>query len=590
MLDLLLLALALWVGAHLRRDSVARGRAPRLALLSAAAPPLAALLGRLGGLALASSPAPLDLGVGLLGLGAAHAPTAQVVSVSAAALALNLAAWLVSARPREGAAGSPPSLRLLLAAALPLSALMWLLCLNVACFGDGTLGGPNQLALLAAAGLAAALGAREGVSVEDCLGGVRRAVADTLEPLLILLLIGALSGTWLLCGVVPAMIDYGLALLAPSYFLVATCALCALVSLASGSSWSTVATVGVALMGVGQALGFSPALCAGAIISGAYFGDKLSPLSDTTNLAPAMAGGELFAHIRAMLHTTAPTFAVTLLAFAALGLGAGEGVEVGRAEEVRAALREEVWIHPSLFVVPGLVALMIARRLPTIPTLAAGAAFGGLVALWAQPELVARVGGGEGLRAGFMGVVSALGHKIELGARDPMVAELLKSKGMEGMLGTVWLILCALVFGGVMERVGALARISGALLRLARTDRDLVLTTGATSLFLNATASDQYLAIVVPGRMYREAYEERGLAPEALSRTLEDCATVTSVLIPWNTCGAMQASVLGVATLAYAPFCVFCWLSPLVTGLFAVMGWRQPRRAATLPPAPERAA
>jgi len=579
MLDLLLLALALWVGARVRRDALAAPLAAPLAALLAAAPLLAALCGRVAGLALAASPAPASLGLGLVGLGAAHAPMAQVVSASAACGALNAAAWLVS----RG------ELRALLGAALPLSALMALLCLNVAYFGDGALGGPNQLALLAAAALAAALGAREGVSAQEALSGVRRAVSDTLEPLLILLLIGALSGTWLLCGVVPAMIDYGLALLAPSYFLVAACALCSLVSLASGSSWSTVATVGVALMGVGQALGMSPALCAGAIISGAYFGDKLSPLSDTTNLAPAMAGGELFAHIRAMLHTTAPTFALTLLAFGARGLGAPEGVDLGRVAEVRAALRAAVWIHPSLFVVPALVAWMIARRLPTLPTLAAGALFGGVVALWAQPELVARVGGAEGVRGAFMGVVNALSRKIELGAGDPMVAELLKSKGMEGMLGTVWLILCALVFGGVMERVGALERISAALLRLARTDRDLVLTTGATSLFLNATASDQYLAIVVPGRMYRDAYEARGLAPEALSRTLEDCATVTSVLVPWNTCGAMQASVLGVATLAYAPFCVFCWLSPLMTALFAVMGWRQPRREGIMTPPAERA-
>lgn len=578
MLDLLLLTLALWVSAHVRRAGAARGCAPgRLALLSAA-PLLAAPLGRLAGLAFAASPGELSLGVGVIGVGHAHAPTAHLVSVSASLLALNAAAWLVSARGE---------LKALLGATLPLSALMCFLCLNVACFGDATLGGPNQLALLAAAGVAMALGAREGVRVEESLSGVRRAVSDTLEPLLILLLIGALSGTWLLSGVVPAMIDYGLALLAPSYFLVAACALCALVSLASGSSWSTVATVGVALMGVGQTLGFSPALCAGAIISGAYFGDKMSPLSDTTNLAPAMAGGELFAHIRAMTHTTLPTFTLTLLAFIALGLGGSGEVDLSRVVEVRAALRAAVWVHPSLFVVPALVAWMIYRRLPTLPTLAAGALFGGVVALWAQPELVARVGGGEGVRAGFMGVMSALSHKIELGSADPMVAELLKSKGMEGMLGTVWLILCALVFGGVMERVGALERISAALLSLARTDRDLVLTTGATSLFLNATASDQYLAIVVPGRMYSEVYRARGLAPEALSRTLEDCATVTSVLIPWNTCGAMQASVLGVATLAYAPFCVFCWLSPLMTALFAVMGWRQPRRVVMLSPDPQ---
>jgi NhaC family Na+:H+ antiporter len=586
MLDLLLLILSLWVGAHLRRESAARGHGRARRVLCALTPALGALLGRAGGLALALSPEPVSLSVGLAGFGAPHSGMPQVVSVSAALLGLNLLGWLSSGAGKGGA--EAVGARALLSATLPLSALMCFLCLNVACFGDSALSGPNQIALLTAAALAIALGAREGVSVQEALGGVRRAVSDTLEPLLILLLIGALSGTWLLSGVVPALIDYGLALLAPSYFLVAACALCSLVSLASGSSWSTVATVGVALMGVGQTLGLSPALCAGAIISGAYFGDKMSPISDTTNLAPAMAGGELFAHIRAMIHTTLPTFTLTLLAFIALGLNASSAVDLSRISEVRAALRAAVWIHPSLFIVPALVAWMISRRLPTLPTLAAGAVFGGIVALWAQPELVARVGGGEGGRAAFTGVMRALSHKVELGSSDPMVAELLTSKGMEGMLGTVWLILCALVFGGVMERVGALERISGALMRLARTDRDLVLTTGATSIFLNATASDQYLAIVVPGRMYRDVYRARGLAPEALSRTLEDCATVTSVLVPWNTCGAMQASVLGVATLAYAPFCVFCWLSPLMTALFAVMGWRQPRRVDILNAAPDR--
>jgi Na+:H+ antiporter, NhaC family len=465
----------------------------------------------------------------------------------------------------------------LLVAIIPLSVLMFLLCLNVATFGDGTLGGPNQLALLISAGIAALLAQRLGVTGEALWAGVKRSVSDTLEALVILLLIGALAGTWMLSGVVPAMIDYGLMIMSPSYFLIATSALCALVSLASGSSWSTIATVGIALMSVGQALGFTPGLCAGAIISGAYFGDKMSPLSDTTNLAPAMAGGSLIPHIRAMLWTTTPAFVGSLLIFAVLGLGADQVVDAAKIESIHQGLRAQVWIHPILFIVPVSVAVLIVKRTPTLATLAFGTIFGGVVAVIAQPTLIEQLAGQGGIQGSFKAVMMAMSSKIQLPADDPVVKDLLSAKGMEGMLGTVWLIICALTFGGVMERSGFLASMSRALLKKVKSDRGLVGATTATSAFLNVTASDQYLAIVVPGRMYRQSYQERGLAPEALSRTLEDAGTVTSVLVPWNTCGAAQASVLGVATLAYAPFCFFNILSPLMTLLFAYMGWKQPR-------------
>jgi NhaC family Na+:H+ antiporter len=579
MIDLTLLLIALGLAWALWRAQLLFGALSALPVL---------LIGRaLGALAVGASLSELSA-FGLVGAGASLSAPQQIASLSVALLALNLTAWGGSwvSRERltsdEGVGDVRTTTHALSAALLPLSALMSLLCLNVCFYGDETLAGPNQLALLGAAGVAGLIGARQGVSADEVLEGVRRAVSDTLEPLLILLLIGALAGTWMLSGVVPAMIDYGLTLLAPSYFLVATCVLCALVSVASGSSWSTVATIGVALMGVGGALGFSPGLCAGAIISGAYFGDKMSPLSDTTNLAPAMAGGELFAHIRAMLWTTTPAFTLTLLLFTLIGLGAFEGlsgdVDLSQTRAVQEGLRQSVWVHPSLFAVPALVVWLIIKRVPTVPTLAIGALAGGLMAIWAQPALIEHVGGGAGFKGSFMAVMNALSHKVSLPASDPVVAKLLTSKGMEGMLGTVWLILCALTFGGVMERIGALNLISEALLRRAKSDRALVFTTVGSGLFLNTTASDQYLAIIVPGRMYRKAYEERGFEPEALSRTLEDSATVTSVLIPWNTCGAMQASVLGVATFAYAPFAFFNWLSPLMTLLFALMGWRQLKR------------
>ena len=515
----------------------------------------------------------------LFGLAGEWSPTTSLVSVSVAVLLVNIGLsvlqWL-SPKTSDGHSAGEREISLIITA-LPLTTLMCLLCVNVAIFGDGTLGGPNQLALLLSAGVATLLARAHGVSGEALLSGVKRSVSDTLEALFILLLIGALAGTWMLSGVVPAMIDYGLVIMSPSYFLIATCALCALVSLASGSSWSTIATVGVALMSVGQALGFSPGLCAGAIISGAYFGDKLSPLSDTTNLAPAMAGGSLIPHIRAMLWTTTPAFIGALIIFGALGLGANQAVDTAKITSIQSGLREHVWIHPILFIVPVSVGGLIAKRAPTLATLAFGTIFGGVVAVFAQPALIEQLAGQGGLIGGFKAVMMAMSSKIQLPASDPTVSDLLSAKGMQGMLGTVWLILCALAFGGVMERSGFLEVISRALLRKVTTDRGLVGATTATSVFLNVTASDQYLAIVVPGRMYRQSYEERGLAPEALSRTLEDAGTVTSVLIPWNTCGAAQASVLGVATLAYAPFCFFNILSPLMTILFAVMGWRQPR-------------
>lgn len=576
MLDLILIMINLGVFWSLWRAD----RLP-IALLC---PPIL-LLGRLIGFHFTGADFSDIKGLGLVGIGAQLSATSQLVSFAVTLLSLNLLCWLGSWVSQDRLTKleeiDPCSqLHRLSGALLALSVLMTLLCINVDIYGDGTLGGPNQLALLGAAGISGLIGLRRGVTVGDALEGVRQAVADTLEPILILLLIGALAGTWMLSGVVPAMIDYGLRFLAPSYFLVASCLLCACVSVASGSSWSTIATIGVALMGVGQALGFSAPLCAGAIISGAYFGDKMSPLSDTTNLAPAMVGGKLFAHIRAMLWTTVPSFSLTLLIFLFLGLQFSqmdaESIHLERATVVQEALRASVWIHPILFMVPGVVILLIIKRVPTIPTLAIGALFGGLVAIWAQPELIAHVGGGvQGFKGSFTAVMNALSHKISLPSDNPMVADLLSSKGMEGMLGTVWLILCALCFGGVMERTGALTTISQALLKQVKNDRSLIITTVGSGLFLNTTASDQYLAIVVPGRMYREAYQARGFKPEALSRTLEDSATVTSVLIPWNTCGAMQASVLGVATFAYAPFCFFNWISPLMTILFAVMGWQQ---------------
>jgi NhaC family Na+:H+ antiporter len=530
-----------------------------------------------------------------------------LIIASVAALTLNL---LVAApaifRLRgasvdpEGASSEPREASLSLAV-LPLTLLMALLCVNVVSFGDETLSGPNQIALLISAGVAALIARGLGQDAEALWGGVKRSISDTLEAILILLVIGALAGTWMLSGVVPTMIDLGLQLMSPSYFLIATCALCALVSLASGSSWSTIATVGVALIGVGSALGFSPGLCAGAIISGAYFGDKMSPLSDTTNLAPAMAGGSLIPHIRAMLWTTAPAFAGALIIFGVMGLGTSAQVDSAKVTALQEGLRATLWIHPILLLVPVSVAALIALRAPTLVTLTAGVLLGGLAAALAQPDLLSKLAGESGALGMFKVITSSMSmslgltneaelsqalasseafQSLSVDDRAALIkmlyGKLLTGKGMAGMLGTVWLIICALTFGGVMERSGFLAQISRALLSRVQRRAGLVTATATTSVFLNVTASDQYLAIVVPGRMYQQRFADAGLAPEALSRTLEDAGTVTSVLVPWNTCGATQASVLGVATVAYLPYCFFNWLSPIITILFAQLGWRQP--------------
>jgi Na+:H+ antiporter, NhaC family len=532
-----------------------------------------------------------------LGLGADASATLQIVSLSSTLFVINLVMFIgiypsfrrsrtishiTSEQGRDDHALSTSSPHLstdynLILACLPLSFLMFLLCINVHFFGDNTLGGANQWALLMAAGMALIIGKLNGYNFSDQFEGVKNAIADTSEALMILLMIGALAGTWMLCGIVPAMIDYGLSFMSPSYFLFASCILCAIVSLASGSSWSTVATVGVALVGIGHALGFSVGLCAGAIISGAYFGDKLSPLSDTTNLAPAMAGGSLFPHIRAMLWTTVPSITITLLIFLLIGLGSDHSYSIDRVQSLQQQLRSIIWIHPILMIIPLLLLVLIIKKTPALPALGLATLAAALLAIWAQPQLIQKISG-EALsfKSIWITVTNALTTHVKIPSPDPMLADLLQSKGMKGMLGTIWLIMCALTFGGVMEKNQSLAHISQSLLRLVSTRKGLVSSTCASCVFLNVTASDQYLAIVVPGRMYRQAFADQGLAPEALSRTLEDGATVTSVLIPWNTCGATQAGVLGVATIAYAPFCFFNWISPLMTILFAYMGWKQP--------------
>jgi NhaC family Na+:H+ antiporter len=368
------------------------------------------------------------------------------------------------------------------------------------------------------------------------------------------------------------MIFYGIKILNPTVFLAASVVICALISVATGSSWTTSATVGIALIGVGNAMGVPVGMTAGAIISGAYFGDKMSPLSDTTNLAPVMAGGELFSHIRYMTYTTIPSIVITLIVFIALSLG----LEVNGAVEtasLNAAIQERFFISPILFIVPIVVVLMIVKKTPPLIALLAGTLLGGVVALIFQPSLVASITGAHSLNFenGYKGMLTAFTSDVSISTSNEALNDLFNSGGMAGMLGTIWLIVCAMVFGGVMEAIGALNRITQSLLSLAQSTFGLFASTVASCLAINLTASDQYLAIVVPGKMFSKAYKDRGLAPENLSRTLEDSGTVTSALIPWNTCGAYHSSVLGVPVFEYFIFAVFNYISPFVTLTFAAL-------------------
>jgi NhaC family Na+:H+ antiporter len=456
---------------------------------------------------------------------------------------------------------------------IPVIFLIAMLALNVlGVYGDEAISGSNQMILILSAGVAMLSGLSEGISWKKMQDGISESITTTAPAIVILLLIGALAGTWMLSGIVPVMIYYGLQILSPAIFLVASCIICALVSVATGSSWSTVATVGIALFGIGKTLGFGEPVIAGAIISGAYFGDKISPLSDTTNLASAVSGTDLFRHIRYMMNTTIPSFAITLILFMLFSLGVKTADTVQGVRETQAAISEIFHISPWLFVVPVLVILMIVRRVPAIPALLTGALLGGLFAVIFQKHIILQLQAeaGSTFNMYYRAIMDALTVEVKIPTDDLLLTDLLRSKGMAGMLGTVWLIVSAMVFGGTMEACGFLKSITTGFLKLVRSDASLVAATGATCVSVNVLASDQYLSIVVPGKMFSPAYKERRLAPENLSRTLEDSGTVTSVLVPWNTCGAYQAGILGVATAAYAPFCFFNIISPLMTLIFAV--------------------
>jgi len=455
-------------------------------------------------------------------------------------------------------------------ALFPVLILIIMLAFNVFVFGDDALSGSNQFVLLLGGAVAAIVGFKNKVSYKIMIDEVAENIKSTAGAILILLMVGALAGTWLISGIIPSMIYYGLQVLNPTIFLAATLIICAVISIATGSSWTTAATVGIALIGIGDALGISLGMTAGAVLSGAYFGDKMSPMSDTTNLAPAMAGTDLFTHIKYMAYTTVPTIVITLIVFIILGFTqntTGEADTNALLTDIEKAFN----ITPWLFLVPIIVIALIIKKTPPLAALLAGTILGGIFALIFQPEVILQITGAKELTftSAYKGIMQAITVKTAVATENAALADLFTAGGMAKMLGTIWLILCAMVFGGIMDAIGALARISSFMLSLFDSIFGLFASTVFTCIGLNFTASDQYLAIVVPGKMYAKAYADKGLAPENLSRTLEDSGTVTSVLIPWNTCGAYHSGVLGVSVFDYAFYAVFNWLSPFMTLIFA---------------------
>lgn len=470
----------------------------------------------------------------------------------------------------------------LLLSFIPLLVMVILLFFTISIFGSDALEGGSQVVLLTTTAVCSliAIGVCgiEWRHIEETIAGNIKGVGTAL---ILLLLIGALSGTWMVSGVVPTLICYGLKIIHPTFFLASTCLICALVAVMTGSSWTTIATIGAALMGIGHAQGFGSGWIAGAIISGAYFGDKISPLSDTTVLASSSTGTPLFTHIRYMMMTTIPSFilavAIFLVAgFAHTGDSSPEQIAV-YAETLRSTFR----ISPWLLLVPLATGVMIARRTPSIITLFLSALLAGLFALLFQPELVAAIGGAPrlGFMSGMKGIMVAFYGRTAIETGNPELNELVATNGMTGMLNTVWLILCAMCFGGAMQGSGMLTAITRFFQRFMRRTLSVVSSTVFSGIFFNICTADQYLSIILTGRIFRDVYEKKGYESRLLSRTTEDSVTVTSVLIPWNSCGMTQATVLGVSTLTYLPYCFFNLISPLMSILFAALGYKIYRTA-----------
>ena len=457
-------------------------------------------------------------------------------------------------------------------ALLPIIFLVLLLSINVFIYGDDSLNGTNQFILILSGLFGASIGFIYKVSYKKILTSISNSVKSVTGALLILLFVGALAGTWMISGIIPAMVYYGLKILDPNIFLPACILICSIISVATGSSWTTSATVGIALVGIGKALGIPAGMVGGAVIAGAYFGDKLSPLSDTTNLAAAVTKVDLFKHIKYLTYTTIPSISITLIVFIILGfLQVSDGTTDNTY--LLNAISEKFNISLALFLVPLLVLIMIVKKTPPLIALVIGTLVGALFSLIFQPQIISELSGvtNSSLIDSYIVIMNTITGEINIETNNEILNDLFSTGGMLGMMNTIFLVIGTMVFGGVMDAIGALKTISKALLKWADNTFKLFASTVASCLALNVSASDQYLSIVVSGKMFEKAFEDKGLAPENLSRTLEDSATVTSALIPWNSCGAYHSSVLGVSVGEYFIYAIFNWISPFMTLLYAAL-------------------
>lgn len=464
----------------------------------------------------------------------------------------------------------------LLDALIPIAALVLMLAISVYLFGSDSSSGPNQIVLTMAAAVASIVAIRNGHKWFDLQAAIIEGISTAMIAILILLSVGALIGTWLMAGTVPSLIYYGMQMLSPQWFFAAACLICAIAALATGSSWTVAGTLGVALIGVSMGLGLSPAIAAGAIVSGAYFGDKMSPLSDTTNLAPAVVGTDIFTHIRHMVWTTGPSFTVALVLFALIGLGTDPQADSPALAQLMLTLDQSFNISALALLPLAVVFYMAYKKIPPLPTILFGALLGGVLAVILQPEGVLRFADSPELSRGMAmtkGVWLALsdGYVSTTGVAE--VDNLLTRGGMSSMLVTIWLIMTALAFGAVLEHAGMLQRLVDGALKRAKSTGSLITTVVLSCIGINIVAADQYIAIVLPGKMYRAEFARRRLEPKNLSRIIEDAGTLTSPLVPWNTCGAYMAATLGVTTLAYLPFAFFNLINPLVSIIYGFTGF-----------------
>ncbi len=467
-----------------------------------------------------------------------------------------------------------------LIAIIPVVVLIAFLGVVIALFGSDSLNGGSQIALLMGMAVCVCLSmAIYRVPWEVFERQITKTLGGVTVTLLILLCVGMLSGSWMISGIVPTLIYYGVQIMSPQFFLVSSCIICAFISLLSGSSWTTIATIGVALLGIGHALGVSEAWTAGAIISGAYFGDKMSPLSDTTILASSAAGVELFSHIRYMMFTTGPTFLITICIFLVAGLD-GDMDAVAHVEEYTEGLAHTFNISLWTLLVPVLTAVMIARKVPSLIVLFVSSVMAGIIALILQPHILSQIAGETAISAESLtrGLAVTYYGSTAVDTGNASLNELISTSGMAGMLNTIWLILCAMCFGAALVASRMIDSITAVIIRFVRNRVSLVSSSVATGIFLNITTGDQYISIVLNADMYKEVFRKQGYEARLLSRTTEDAATVTSVLIPWNTCGMTQSTVLGVPTLTYLPYCFFNLLSPLMSIFIAAIGWKIQKR------------